>query len=107
MYSLLLQFSLKMSINIDMLKILIPMAGKGQRFVDSGKFSLPKPLIDVNGKPMITRVLENLGLHGQHIFIIRKEHSSQLKPLLNGFVIEVEEITQGAACTCLLAKEFI
>ena len=41
------------------MKILIPMAGEGSRFAKEG-YVFPKPLIDVNGKPMIQRVIENL-----------------------------------------------
>ena len=39
--------------------VLIPMAGHGQRFKDAG-YKPIKPLIDVDGLPMIVRVLENL-----------------------------------------------
>ena len=43
------------------MNIIIPMAGKGSRFSEAG-YKNPKPLIDVNGKPMIARVIENLGM---------------------------------------------
>ena len=41
------------------MKILIPMAGEGSRFAKEG-YTFPKPLIDVNGKPMIQIIVENL-----------------------------------------------
>ena len=41
--------------------ILIPMAGRGSRFEEQG-YTDKKPFIDVNGKPMIQRVIENLGM---------------------------------------------
>ena len=56
------------------MNIIIPMAGNGQRFVDAG-YDLPKPMIDVLGKPMILRVLENLDIDGKYHFVVR------LKPI--------------------------
>ena len=41
--------------------IVVPMAGRGYRFVEQG-YTDPKPFIDVNGKPMIQRVIENLNI---------------------------------------------
>ena len=40
------------------MQIIIPMAGKGQRFIDAG-YSIPKPLISINGKPMVENVIKN------------------------------------------------
>lgn len=93
------------------MNILIPMAGLGHRFAATGKFNVPKPLIDVQGMPMIGRVIENIGLDGHYIFIIRQEHSSMLTPVLKSFcectILELDHITEGAACTCLYAKEHV
>lgn len=55
------------------LNVLIPMAGSGSRFAQAG-YTFPKPLIDVAGKPMIQRVVENLNLKAMHIFIVQEEH---------------------------------
>ncbi len=95
------------------MKILIPMAGRGKRFEDAG-YSFPKPLIDINGKTMIQVIVENLNFPAEHIFICQKEHyeNYSLKELLELIspkckVIKVNEITEGAACTALLAKELI
>ena len=49
------------------------MAGRGKRFEDVG-YSFPKPLIDIEGKPMIQLIIENLNLTGKHIFLCQKEH---------------------------------
>lgn len=94
-------------------KILIPMAGAGSRFVQAG-YTFPKPLIEVNGKPMIQVVVENLNIDAEFIYIVRKEHYEKynLKYLLNLLtpnckIIEIDYLTEGAACTTLLAKEFI
>ena len=96
------------------MNILIPMAGAGARFEQAG-YSFPKPLIDVNGKPMMQLIVENLNIDARHIFIVQKSHYEQynLKHLLslitndNCEVVQVDGITEGAACTTLLAKKFI
>jgi len=95
------------------LNILIPMAGAGSRFEQAG-YTFPKPLIEVKGKPMIQVVVENLNIDANYIFIVQKSHREKynLDSLLNLItpnckIIEVNSITEGAACTALLAKEFI
>ena len=97
----------------EKLNILIPMAGAGSRFEQAG-YTFPKPLIDVNGKPMIQVIVDNLNIDANYIFVVRKEHRSKynLDTLLNLIapnckIVEVDQVTQGAACTTLLAKEFI
>jgi HAD superfamily hydrolase (TIGR01509 family) len=97
----------------DKLNILIPMAGAGSRFEQAG-YTFPKPLIDVRNKPMIQVVVENLNIDANYIYIVQKKHREKynLDTLLNLItpgckVVEVENITEGAACTALLAKEFI
>lgn len=97
----------------EKLNILIPMAGAGSRFEKAG-YTFPKPLIDVNGKPMIQVVVENLNIDANFIFIVQKSHREKynLDTLLNMIapnckIIEVDGITEGAACTTLLAKEII
>jgi len=97
------------------MKILIPMAGEGSRFAKEG-YTFPKPLIDVKGKPMIQKVVENLDFVSEYIFLVRKEHINRyagmmdtLERITNGSckIVEVDSLTEGAACTALLAKEFI
>jgi beta-phosphoglucomutase-like phosphatase (HAD superfamily)/dTDP-glucose pyrophosphorylase len=95
------------------LNVLIPMAGAGSRFSTMG-YTFPKPLIEVNGKPMIQVVIENLNIEANYHFIVQREHYEKynLKYLLNLIapncnIIQVEGMTEGAACTTLLAKEFI
>jgi HAD superfamily hydrolase (TIGR01509 family) len=97
----------------DNLNILIPMAGAGSRFQEAG-YTFPKPLIDVNNKPMIQVVVENLNIDAHYIYIVQKEHYDKysLKYLLENItsgcdIVVVDGITEGAACTTLLAKEFI
>ena len=97
-----------------MLNIVIPMAGEGTRFKERG-YSFPKPLIEVNNKAMIHVVVENVTPRCDHqfIFICRKEHFEKytLKYLLNLIapncrVITLDQPTEGAACTVLLASEY-
>lgn len=98
-----------------MLNIVIPMAGKGSRFVQAG-YKDPKPLIDIYGHPMIEYVIKNLTPTCEHrfIFICQKSHlekynlEKKLKELSpNCKIIAIDYITEGAACTVLLAKEYI
>ena len=95
------------------MNVLIPMAGAGSRFQQAG-YTFPKPLIDVEGKPMIQVVVENLGIDANFIFVVQKEHREKynLDTLLNLIapnckIVEVDGLTEGAACTALLAKEYI
>ena len=95
------------------MNVLIPMAGRGSRFATQG-YTFPKPLIDVKGKPMIQVVTENLNIKANYTFIVKKEHYEKysLQHLLNLIapncnIVQVDGITEGAACTTLLAKEYI
>lgn len=88
------------------LNIVIPCAGAGSRF----NSCIPKPLIEVKGKPMIQAVVENLAIDANYIFIVQEKHN--LKYILNLLVpgctiIEIDGITQGAAETVLKACEYI
>lgn len=95
------------------MNVLIPMAGAGSRFAAAG-YTFPKPLIEVNGKPMIQVVVENLNVEANYTFIVQQEHYEKynLKYLLNLIapnckIVQVNGLTEGAACTTLLAKEII
>ena len=97
-----------------MINIVIPMAGAGSRFAKAG-YEKPKPFIDVNGKPMIVRVLENLKFPDAHyILIARKEHIEKEKQLVkeiekefNAIFIPIDKLTEGTACTVLYARQYI
>ena len=95
------------------MNVLIPMAGAGSRFAEAG-YTFPKPLIEVGNKPMIQVVTDNLNIEAHHIFIVQKEHYQKynletvlklIKP--NCSIVQVESVTEGAACTTLLAKKLI
>lgn len=95
-----------------MVNIVIPMAGNGSRF-PRDKYPLPKPLIDVNGKPMIEQAIKSLGFVGQWHFILRNnEFLEQTKAILNSIVynpkfIVVDYETEGPAASVLLFKDCI
>lgn len=92
------------------------MAGAGSRFADVG-YSFPKPLIDVNGKPMIQVVVENLKPKVPHrfIFICRDEHYHKYSlaqiyanSTQNNYeCVRINSLTAGAVCTVLTATDFI
>ena len=96
--------------------IVIPMAGKGSRFRDAG-YTFPKPLIDIKGRTMIELVAKNLKPRDDHhfVFICQREHyeSYDLYDVLknatdNKFdVVQINGITEGAACTVLSAMQHI
>lgn len=97
-----------------MINIVIPMAGMGSRFAVAG-YDKPKPFIDVAGKPMIERVMENLSYpDAKYILIGRKEHLQKeqetIKRLQEKFdvvCIGIDKLTEGTACTVLFAREYI
>ena len=90
------------------------MAGLGSRFSEAG-YEKPKPFIDVSGKPMIERVLENLNVeNAQFILVARKEHLEQERELVNYIkrefkllFISINQLTEGTACTVLSARKYI
>ena len=98
-----------------MLNIVIPMAGRGSRFANVG-YELPKPLIEIHGRPMIEYVVKNIQPKEEcrFIFICLQDHLKKynLRERLEKLaptcaVVAVDQVTEGAACTVLLAQEFI
>jgi dTDP-glucose pyrophosphorylase len=98
------------------INIVIPMAGLGSRFATAG-YTTPKPLILIHGVPMIKAVVRNLTpVKGEchFTFLVLREHvnsysvDQELQLLAPGCsVIPVDQVTEGAACTVLLAREVI
>src|SRR5210317_1398662 len=98
--------------------ILIPMAGRGSRFEEQG-YTDKKPFIDVNGKPMIHRVIENLGMEfdKEYMFIMiclqedfDKYDFTEFEKVIghNSYdVVILDDVTEGAAQTILQAKDLI
>ena len=95
------------------MNVLIPMAGSGTRFQEVG-YKEPKPMINVAGKPMLEWVIESLNIDARHIFIVQKKHNRkfEIEDFIKGInkcyeVIELDELTEGAACTTLMAEKYI
>lgn len=91
------------------MNILIPMAGLGSRFQKVG-YSLPKPLIDINGQPMIVKAISSLNIEGQYFFILsNNEYTETIKKEIlsirpdSKFII-IDYLTEGPACSALLHK---
>lgn len=94
------------------MNILIPMAGEGTRF-PRDTYKIPKPLIEIDGIPMIQRAIESLGLTGTYHFVVRKDsYYDQVCTILHSIfnspkIISVDETTEGPASSCLLFKDYI
>lgn len=99
-----------------MLRIIIPLAGSSELFVNAGYY-YPKPLIELNGAPMIETVLKNpLAIQGElsFIFIIKEEEANKfhldntLKILVcNANIIKLKHDTKGGLCSVLMAIDDI
>ncbi|MEK6855971.1 MAG: glycosyltransferase family 2 protein [Nanoarchaeota archaeon] len=103
------------------MNILIPMAGRGSRFLQESsknpEFLKPKPIITIGRHMMIQWALSSLPIKKEDklIFLVLKEHidnfhiDNVLKYVYGESIniISVDKVTEGAACTALLAKELI
>lgn len=116
------------------MKIVVPMAGRGSRFLDvadsNPEYIKPKPLIKIKDKPMVLWAIESLPfvdlpkrraktdlkvLPSDLVFICRRDHevqyqiSHQLKEIFSAEinVVFIDQITRGAAETTLAAKKYI
>jgi dTDP-glucose pyrophosphorylase len=98
-----------------MLNIVLPIAGRGSRFAVAG-YAQPKPLIPLHGAPMIAAVVRNVRPRCAHrfIFVALAEHLERagMREALSAaapgsVVVPVGQVTEGAACTVLLARNYI
>jgi NDP-sugar pyrophosphorylase family protein len=93
--------------------LILPMAGAGSRFFSQG-YTEPKPLLDIEGLPMIIKAVECLPETKNKIFICQKEHLDKYKisdviykNFPNSNILDINYITEGQASTCELAfKEY-
>jgi len=95
------------------MQIVIPMAGEGKSYKEAG-FTFPKFLVDINGKPMIQLVTENINTDAKFIFIMNRKEYEQynmkhmLALLVDNFeVVLIDEKTDGAPQTILAAEDLI
>ena len=99
---------------MERLNIVIPMAGKGQRFINAG-YTIPKTLLEIGGELIIKHIIKTMETpNSQFIFILRQDHCDEhhldkklleIKP--DAKIVKISELTEGAICTVLLAKEYI
>jgi HAD superfamily hydrolase (TIGR01509 family) len=97
----------------DQVNVVIPAAGRGSRFAEAG-YVHPKPLIDVEGRPMIELVLRDLRNVGRPVVLLQEEHIDRYcadavirHSSAAARIVPVSGLTEGAACTVLLAEEHI
>ena len=95
--------------------ILLPIAGKAQRFLDEG-YTMPKPLIMAKNKQVIDWAMSSFDTTECNIiFAVRLDHIHNfaiddiLKQKFGNDVkvVIIDKITRGSVETCLLAKEHI
>ena len=92
-----------------MINIVVPMAGRGQRFLDKGILT-PKPLIKIDNDPFISHVIDSVYFEkANYFFLIRDKHLKEnnfdeifKKKKINYKIIPIHSNTEGAACTVLL-----
>ena len=91
--------------------VIIPAAGEGSRFAKAG-WKKPKPFIDVAGRPMLDHVIENVAPDGAAVtLLLRNTHMEKNPTLMQAFdnaginTIPVDKLTEGTACTVLLARK--
>jgi dTDP-glucose pyrophosphorylase len=94
-------------------QVVIPAAGNGSRFAKAG-YEKPKPFIDVCGKPMIARVIENMNVRNAKVtLILRKKHAEAEKCVIASLqndgaqIVNIDLLTEGTACTVLQARGLI
>lgn len=85
---------------------LIPLAGRGQRFADAG-YDRPKPLIEIDGEPMIVRAAGSLPPAERNIFVCLGEHLGAYpleteirRQYPDAKIVRLDRVTEGQACTC-------
>ena len=96
------------------MNIIIGMAGAGTRLKDAG-YSVPKPLCRVGATTMIQSAVESLDIDCNYIFVVQQSHLKDYPWLRKhlyslaktSIIVELDHITEGAACTLLKAKKYI
>jgi NDP-sugar pyrophosphorylase family protein len=85
---------------------LIPLAGRGSRFMNAG-YKTPKPLLFISGKPMIIQAANSLPNSLNHIFVTLQAHLKDYsldkvlkKEFPNSQILVISEVTDGQAITC-------
>lgn len=86
---------------------LVPMAGRGTRFLEAG-YEVPKPFLPVVGVPMIRRVVDNLPSADRWVFVAQADHLDRYGDLMpDGEIVAVNGPTSGGAASCLAAADLL
>lgn len=99
------------------LTVVVPMAGRGSRFESAG-VPVPKPLIDVLGRPMYSWAVDSLPLRHTRclVFVCLREHletTGLARDIgdrygsLSPVIVALDATTDGQACTVLAARTHI
>ncbi len=95
--------------------LILPFAGKGSRFSMEG-YNTPKPLLNINNKPMIIRAIESIPKCNNNILICLRDHlinkeynlyNSIIDNITNTTIVDISNTTEGQACTCKIAIDMI
>ena len=93
--------------------VMIPMAGAGSRFLEEG-YKLPKPLVQVSGRPMVVQAMNDLPRADKYVFILREDlpGTETTEEVLsdtfhNARFTRLKGLTDGQARTCLMGMEGI
>jgi len=89
------------------MKVIIPMAGLGQRFVDAG-YNDPKPLIKVDNNFILEKIVNMFDKEDEFIFICNEKHlnNTDMEKKLNSFklnskILSVPEHNKGPVFTII------
>lgn len=97
------------------MQIVIPMSGFGERFKKVG-YKVPKPLIEIEGKPIIAHVIDMFPGETNFVFICNQDHLDQaeykMREILQqycprGKIIGIPAHKLGPVYAVLQAKEYI
>ena len=96
------------------MKIVIPMSGTGNRFIQAGYVEDPKPLIRIQGKPIIEYVIDLFPGEKDFVFICRQEHldSTDMERILlekcpSGKIVPVKGSKLGPVYAVSCAYDYI
>ena len=97
------------------MQLVIPMSGVGQRFKDKG-YKLPKPFIEISGKPIVQHVVDMFPGIEDVLFIVNRDHfedkelkieSRLTKIYSNAKIAVIEPHKFGPSWAILQASEYI
>ena len=92
------------------MKVIIPAAGIGQRFLDAG-YKQPKPLLLADGIPFARHVANMFSPSDDFVFVCNEDHlkSTEMCSIVEsvGHVVSIKPHTLGPVHSVLAASEFI